>query len=193
MPHLCADQPRGERRSLISRAPLRAAPLRCSFRLSRSPASACPASRRRPRTALDTGLVARDAPANSTSSSLSSPVDWARLRHERLAEMAGRAAGTMRCEKLRPAARHSGSASRSVTRRAATTRCPAPFRTSADPGHWLSHLGTATTPLPSGARDTSTATTALVRESRSRRVTPETLAGTRCPMDTAGGNGGARR
>jgi len=111
------------------------------------PASACPASRRQPLTAVETGLVVRDATANSTGPSLPSPAGCARLRKERLAEMASRAAGSTRRERLRPAGRHSGSAIRSPTHQPATERCPAPFRTSDHPGHG----STTTTPLPPGA------------------------------------------
>jgi len=120
---------------------------RCSAPQSCRLASACPASRRQPLTAVETGLVVRDAPANSTGPSLSSPAGCARLRKERLAEMASRTAGSTRRERLRPAGQHSGSAIRSPTHQPATERCPAPFRTSDDPGHG----STTTTPLPSGA------------------------------------------
>jgi hypothetical protein len=144
MPHCCADQPHGAQRSRISRAPRRNA---ASAPQSCRPASACPASRRQPLTAVETGLVVRDAPANSTGPSLPSPAGCARLRKERLAEMASRAAGSTRRERLRPAGRHSGSAIRSPTHQPATERCPAPFRTSDHPGHG----STTTTPLPPGA------------------------------------------
>lgn len=89
----------------------------------------------------------RDAPANSTGPLLPSPAGCARLRKARLAEMASRAAGSTRRERLRPAGQHSGSVIRSPTHQPATERCPAPFRTSDDPGHG----STTTTPLPPGA------------------------------------------
>jgi len=153
----------------------------------------CPASRGRPRTAVETCLVARDAPANSTGSSLPPPVGWARLR--------------------KPAAGRNGrSSGRNHALRKAPTSCPALGQgdsfTDALTADWalsgvvpnerrsrtLAPLGTGTTPLPPGALATRRPRPRRSFAGRgARRVAAKALAGTRCQVDTAGGNGGARR
>ena len=110
----------------------------------------CPASRGRPRTAVETCLVARDAPANSTGSSLPPPVGWARLRKP-AAGRNGRSSGGNRALRQAPTRRPALGQGDSFTDAPTADRALSGVVPNERRSRALAPLGTATTPLSSGA------------------------------------------
>jgi hypothetical protein len=189
MPHCCADQPHGAQRSLISRAPRRkplCSALLCSailptgIRLPGEPATTAHGCGDRPRCARRSSEL--DRPLALVTSRLRQAPQGATGRN-------GQSYGGKHAPRKAPTSwpalgQRDPFADAPTCDRALPGAVPdeRPSRTR------LHHNDPAATRC---ARNTSTATASLVRWSRSTPVAPETLAGTRHLVDTAGGNGGA--